>query len=751
MNATGDMRAAFDAFDTIYSTLSTIDSAWYKKTLNVIAYGNEAPARGTAGTFSEEYVRARFVYALIASGKYKSEHLCVEVALPKGNGGKSINPDILAFKDATWVGHKPSTSEFRQNILAVFEAKRDAKKDAKNIIEKQLRTSMNEAEGDPASDINFVFGVYFDSQPNVIIFKKENNHPIKRYSPEKIRKDDPWNLGNRDAVNDLPDHAELMTRAESMKKKENMSVANLDPIDEDAFSDLLEPLNRAKDRAGVSEYVHALIVEFLTYKVYDEKHSTENGTPLRFFITRKEIETADIQKFRKRFKSLQDNARKDYPNILTDPIFKYNNVGSNLQPNHKAMEEFLIEVIHVFEMKSILKAKNENFNQIIFNNFGSSVDKALDKQFFTPIPAARMMVDLVNPLKEETIVDPCSGICDFLAVAFRKMHNVNGDVQGNPDAKNLFGFDKDTKVLKLAELNLVLNGDGGASIKPMNSLTQKMCDDGSILAEGQFTIDNYDCETWEPKAKVPELKKFDVAITNPPFGRGRDLSLGKKGKWDVAEKTAMMYETYWLKTVEMDIASGKVPRVSELKAANGKAKAGAKDNAAKAKTRSHVFPKSMDMGVLFLENAVKLLNDGGRMAIVLSNSIASIKEWENIRAWFLSRMRVVATIDLPTGTFGETAVATTVIVAYKPKAGSKILETDYQMFPFEIVNCGYEVKTKKRLVVFEPRFLIDETTFTEALDKDGNKMLLEDFSQLQGKFMTWAKFQEPEMREAFHV
>jgi type I restriction enzyme M protein len=39
------------------------------------------------------------------------------------------------------------------------------------------------------------------------------------------------------------------------------------------------------------------------------------------------------------------------------------------------------------------------------------------------------------------------------------------------------------------------------------------------------------------------------------------------------------------------------------------------------------------------------------MAIVLSNSIASIKEWQNIRRWFIERMRIVATFDLPSNTF----------------------------------------------------------------------------------------------------
>ena len=91
-----------------------------------------------------------------------------------------------------------------------------------------------------------------------------------------------------------------------------------------------------------------------------------------------------------------------------------------------------------------------------------------------------MMVKILNPKKDETIIDPCSGICDFLAVSFRAMHDKSKHLGEIVEAKNLYGFDKDKKVLKLAELNLVLNGDGGANIHHMNSLTQKLTFNGKV-------------------------------------------------------------------------------------------------------------------------------------------------------------------------------------------------------------------------------------------------------------------------------
>jgi type I restriction enzyme M protein len=141
------MRSAFSDFDKKYADLQEINAAWYKEELGVISYGKPSPTRSLGKGFSEEYIRARFVYALISSGKYAPEYLCIEAQLPKGNGGKSINPDILAFKTDKWLGSDFNSSDFRKNMLVVLEAKRDAKMDTKTVIEKQLRTSMNEYEG----------------------------------------------------------------------------------------------------------------------------------------------------------------------------------------------------------------------------------------------------------------------------------------------------------------------------------------------------------------------------------------------------------------------------------------------------------------------------------------------------------------------------------------------------------------------------------------------------------------------------
>jgi len=740
---------ALKEFDDKYKNIVKINTDWYKKELGVATKKSiNAKAYNTKGDFSEEYIRARFIYMLIATDKYKPDHICVEATLPKGNGGRSIDSDVIIFKDSDWVGKDFGTSEIRQKMLVIMEAKQEGKnEDIEVVINKQLRTAMNEYEGEPENEINFIFGVYFDDKPDIIILKKENNHPLKRYNKDKVKEDDAYNVFNRDCVENLPSFKDFLNNIERFKDKSQLMLNDLEPIDQYTFDELVEPLNRAKDKIGVSLDIHSLIVEFLTYKVFDEKKAKRDKISLRFYIEKKEADgnAIDLQKFRRRFFTLQKEARKDYGTILNNPIFTYTERSGKLQPNHKDGEQFLIELIKVMEFKSILNASNESFNQIIFNNFGSSVDKALEKQFFTPIPAARMIVKMLNPNKDETIVDPCAGICDFLAVSFRSIHNPSSVLEEIAEAKNLYGFDKDKKVLKLAELNLVLNGDGGANIQHMNSLTQKLSSTDAPTKDGDFNREEYDVLDWTPIGNKPELKKYDIVITNPPFGRGRDLKLGAKGKWDIPKKTAQMYETYWVKSFK-DLKDSETKETIVGSAAqaiyNGNFDYENEDKVD--------YPNSMDMGVLFLENAVKVLEDGGRMAIVLSNSISSIKEWQNVRAWFMSKMRLVAAVDLPAGTFGETSVATTVLFAYKP-INKDILREKYNVFSREIKNIGYEVKTKGRIVSFQPSFLIDEEMFEISRDEEGNKILLEDFNDTISAFREWLKFQEKEARKVFNA
>jgi len=712
------LKKYFEQFDKNYENIQKIDSSFYQTELGVKAFCSSAKAKDSKGSFSEEYIRARFVWSIVNSGMYNKEYICVEFGFPKGNGGKSLNPDIVVFKNKDWLQDyeqaKASKSfiKIRQNVLVIFETKKN-NKSVENAIENQLRSAM---ELNTSQDR--IFGVYFDDYSDILIFKKIGNSEIRRFNETNELQQDGiigWNLEKRDLLIDLPSQQDFIENNESISDLAKLKLDSLDAIDEANFNDLMNSLKRANDSIRPESPLREMIVEFLTLKVFDEKRSKRDKSYLQFYILPGEKRKDGLaeKSFRERINNLYKEAQKEYPKVLgrEKRLFTYD---SEFRPSKSNDEKFLVALVETFQQRAILKAKNESFNQIIFNNFGSEQQKADKGQFFTPIPVVKNMIKLLNPIKGEELCDPCCGICDFPAMAFRHSHRAEPEFP--PNASNFYGFDLEGSNLKLAELNLVLNGDGGAVLEQMNSLSQKLLQDGSVLKEGEFITKNYNPVTWNHLSDSnKDLKKFKMIATNPPFGKGRDLKTGANGKWDLPRETIELYETFKEKS----------------------------DTDSKGNKK---YPNSMDMGVLFLENAYKCLEDGGRMAIVLSNSIASIKEWQNIRKWFLSKMRIVGTFDLPSNTFGETGVATTVIIAYKPKKNNQnLLNANYEVFVKEIINIGYEVKTVKRSVHFAPQYVINEETF----EKTGK--LNEDFSVMQSEWRDFLKRQEEEIKDAFHL
>lgn len=702
-------------FDKKYKGLEYIDSTFHKNELDVISFASKAKVIDAKGNHSEEYIRTRFVYALVNSGFFPKEHLCIEFNIPKGNNGKALKPDIVAFKNKDWLQtyeHAKANKDFkvlRQNYLVIFETKKD-NKSLESAIENQLRPALAENESKER-----VFGVYFDDKTDILVFKKIGNSPLRRFD-ESIELSGSGlinlNYDKRDSLLDFPTFKDFENNNASISDVTKLTTDALDAIDEVAFEDFLSELKRIADKEKPKHPDRDLIVEFLTLKVFDEKRSKRDKTNLKFYIETNEKKADGLaeKSFRERIDKLYKDAKKEYVNVLSTPYFSYD---TQYKPSNVNEERFLIALVESLQKRAILKAKSENFNQIIFNNFGSSAEKDNKSQFFTPIPVVKAIIELLNPTKNEELCDPCCGICDFPAMAFRHAHRK--DEEYPPNANHYFGFELDNNILKLAELNLVLNGDGGAVLKNIDSISQKLLENDNISNVGDFSTNNYDSKDWSNKDdKDKNVKKFKIVATNPPFGKGRDLRTGKDGKWDYSKDIVELYETY-----------------TEKPTPNSKGQI--------------TLPNSIDKGVIFLENAYKILENGGRMGIVLSNSIASISEWENIRKWFIERMRIVALFDLPANTFGETGVATTVIIAYKPKEEEKyLLDNDYEIFVKEIENVGYEVKTVQKTVIFKPQFIINNETFEHTSKLD------EDFSTMQEEFKEFLKRQEIEIKNAFN-
>jgi len=401
-----------------------IDNVFHEKELGVVSFASKAKTEDTTDNLSEEYIRTRFVYALVNSGYFPKELLCIEFNIPKGNKGKALKPDIVAFKNTDW--HKDyenakANKDFkivRQNYLVIFETKKN-NKSLESAIENQLRPALAENESKER-----IFGVYFDDKPDVLIFKKIGNSPIRRFNEESELSGSGLinlNFDKRDFILDFPTYKNFVENNKSISDVTKLTTTALDAIDEVAFEEFLAELKRIADREKPKHSERDLIVEFLTLKIFDEKRSKRDKSTLKFFIetAEKKADGLGEKSFRERIDKLYKDAKKEYVNVLSKPYFSY---SSKLIPSNANEERFLIALVESLQKRAILKAKNESFNQIIFNNFGDEKQKADKGQFFTPIPVVKAIIQMLNPIKGEEFCDPCCGICDFPAMAFRHAH-----------------------------------------------------------------------------------------------------------------------------------------------------------------------------------------------------------------------------------------------------------------------------------------------------------------------------------------
>ena len=148
-----------------------------------------------------------------------------------------------------------------------------------------------------------------------------------------------------------------------------------------------------------------------------------------------------------------------------------------------------------------LKEINE-FNYEHSENLGNAFEYLLSilgsqgdaGQFRTPRHIIDFIVDVVDPKKNETILDPACGTAGFLISAYKHILKQNKEKSLSPDEKlrlmnNLAGYDISPDMVKLALVNLYLHGFPDPKIHEYDSLTSE--------------------KRWG--------ETFDVIMANPPF------------------------------------------------------------------------------------------------------------------------------------------------------------------------------------------------------------------------------------------
>lgn len=119
-------------------------------------------------------------------------------------------------------------------------------------------------------------------------------------------------------------------------------------------------------------------------------------------------------------------------------------------------------------------------------------------QFRTPRHIIDMMVEIIAPRKNETILDPACGTAGFLISAYKYIEKQNRDEEGKSTlsgedrkrmADNFAGYDISPDMVRLSRVNMYLHGFSNPQISEYDTLT---------------SLDKWD-------------DTYDVILANPPF------------------------------------------------------------------------------------------------------------------------------------------------------------------------------------------------------------------------------------------
>jgi type I restriction enzyme M protein len=275
----------------------------------------------------------------------------------------------------------------------------------------------------------------------------------------------------------------------------------------------------------------------------------------------------------------------------------------------------------------------------IYEVFSSGQFKGDRGQFFTPPVVVNLAFELLDPTAEDVVIDPACGSGNFLSKVIRRF-----SVSTSP----YYICDKQKRDQYIRDHVF------GRDIEP--GLVQIANDYLGMIAGGipsNVSVgDSFDLSATHYRS-LP-LGKFTKVFTNPPFGTNIDVTNSRILK---------MYD------LGHQLRDGR-PTKQLL--------------------------KGQHPDRLFLELCVKLVRDGGEVAIVLPRQILSGDEPNavEIRKWLLRNVTVLAVIDLPPETFQPyTGTITSLLVFRK--------DTSSRHRPIFLAVCEYVGHDRRGLPIYE--------------------------------------------------
>ncbi len=283
-----------------------------------------------------------------------------------------------------------------------------------------------------------------------------------------------------------------------------------------------------------AEAFHEML-KLIFCKTYDEQ---EGGIDLDFSVSPTEQKSIGGQRklVEDRLKPLFEHVKRTYPFIfLEDETIK-------LEPSVAAYVVGELQFISI--LSSATDVKGEAYETLVGANLRG--DRG---EYFTPRNVCDMTVQIIMKNFKDTelstikVIDCCCGTGGFLVSWIDNLRNkliTQERARGNTDpmasvrdrikkicGQSLYGLDINPLLVRTAQMNLVMHGDGSTNVHRASSL----------LRPGE----------WDEMARqnVP-FGSMDVVITNPPFGSevkvddAHVLSQYQLAAWDAENRRSMM-------------------------------------------------------------------------------------------------------------------------------------------------------------------------------------------------------------------
>jgi type I restriction enzyme M protein len=266
--------------------------------------------------------------------------------------------------------------------------------------------------------------------------------------------------------------------------------------------------------------------------------------------------------------------------------------------------------------------------------------------YFTPRSIVKLMVNMADikiisrgsDTDIETTLDGCCGSGGFLIDVMAHLIN---EINTNPTLSHkskeliervvrdhLYGIDVNPDIARIARINMYLHGDGGSSIYRANTLDKKV-----TIEEGEDKTSRKELEELK-KLLIEDKKKFDIIVTNPPFATSFAIK-------DEHEKNIIEQYASTNPVENMTYKTGTTELKSEIKS-----------------------------NVLFLGRYHDLLRPGGRMLIVVDNSLLNSSNFAEYRIWLKNNFIIRAIISLPKYSFIQAGAGGVTSILYLEKRTS---------------------------------------------------------------------------------